>query len=69
MLSKILSAIFGSDADEVHLFGSSFKERIEEGIEILVEGADDMAEAFSSFDDESNEYDAEECEAEIVDEN
>ena len=69
MLSKIFNSIFVSFSDEVHLFGNSFKERIDEGLEIFVEGIEDMASAFSSFDDDNEECDAEECDAEIVDEN
>jgi len=59
MLNKIFNAIFGGDADETHLFGSSFKERIEEGIELFSEGIEDIAKSLSSFDSKEQEEEVE----------
>jgi len=55
MLNKLFNPIFGGDADEVHLFGASFKERIEEGLEIIAEGIEDISKAASSFGEEDSE--------------
>lgn len=52
---NLFKRIFGFDADEVHLFGASFKERIEEGLEILVEGIENISKAASSFGEEDSE--------------
>jgi hypothetical protein len=69
MLNRIFNAIFGGDADETHLFGSSFKERIEEGIELFSEGIEDIAKSLSSFgddvDDDKEEGDSKEQDEEV----
>ncbi|MGI6394409.1 MAG: hypothetical protein ACOX2F_06735 [bacterium] len=68
MLNKILNAVFGGDADEVHLFGNSFKEMIGEGVEIIIEGVEDIAESFDSFDNcfsDEEESDSKEDDEEV----
>ncbi len=52
---NLFKRIFGVDADEVHLFGASFKERIEEGVEIFFEGIEDVSRAVTSFGEEDSE--------------